>query len=326
LEIDATEWESVKVVSNKDHSSLKGHIPLITGKLQEFNPYCVLKFTHNRVRKENSRKTNTAYFHGKAVCKFSGCTKYKFTIKKRPRSGKRIKIHVNITGQISHKKCDMPQRRHIRGKQRVSMAKLAKEKGPAEVFYHNLSAADEDAIKLGNLNNVPSKAALRQMLHEVISSELEDRDVFKEIDIISETLKDIMPGGYIQYFAKKPLNVIMYTDAQISFLHKLIKEKSAEMYLDATGSVVDKVPEQDSSVLYYALVVKGDGSNPIYILEKKSSMYSKTTCLPRPLLGFPCLIFYSCIVIKCYFVSNISVYSVSVSYKHISNISAYSAA
>ncbi|XP_052216774.1 uncharacterized protein LOC127834780 isoform X2 [Dreissena polymorpha] len=229
--------------------------------MKEYNPYCVLRFGHNRVRKKGSRKTHTSYFTGKAECKFRGCTKYSFCIIKDPKAGKRVKMKVRVSGKIAHPE-DVIHGRHIGGEQRNNLKEILKKKGPAETFYDNIGNADRVSLANGNFNYVPSKTALRMMLQKVINSEILDRDVFREVDVINDTSEQMMPAGYVQYFAKKPLNIILFTNTQIKMYTKAVKSGNLHLYLDATGSVIDKVPYQRTRLLYYAIVIEGAGNNP----------------------------------------------------------------
>jgi hypothetical protein len=46
------------------------------------------------------------------------------------------------------------------------------------------------------------------MLQEIVRDELLDRDSFREIEMVKNCLKNIMPEGYVQYYKKKHLNYI----------------------------------------------------------------------------------------------------------------------
>jgi hypothetical protein len=102
------------------------------------NLYCVLKFTKNHVKRDDSRKAACPFFVGKACCKFAGCTRYTFTIKKKPKKGKSVKVKVEVIGDVKHEK-GVFHRHRVTGKQRIGMANLSKEKGPTETFYDNLA-------------------------------------------------------------------------------------------------------------------------------------------------------------------------------------------
>lgn len=54
----------------------------------------------------------------------------------------------------------------------------------------------------------------------------------------------------------------MYTEQGMGILvSHLRKNHNTSLYLDATGGIVSKIPSQDKRVLYYALVLPGDGFN-----------------------------------------------------------------
>ncbi|KAH3830311.1 hypothetical protein DPMN_103551 [Dreissena polymorpha] len=121
---------------------------------------------------------------------------------------------------------------------------------------------------------MPSKPALRLMLHDVINNEHLDRDVFREVDVINDTLEHVMPGGYVQYFANKPLKIIMFTKTQKMYTDA-VKSRHLRLYLDDTGSVIEKVHDQQSRVMYYAVVIEGAGNNsPIPVAEFKSNRHT----------------------------------------------------
>lgn len=238
-----------------------GHTKLFAQKVAEQVPFCSLSFKHNRVKKEGSKKRDAPFYRGSAICKFENCLKYEFTITNPPQPGRNVKIRVRITGNLCHEPNQI-KRRNVTGQDRVQMAKTVKDIGASETFYQNLANAADESLVYGNYDTVPSKLALRQMLHELITTEMFDRDVFREIDIVCNVTKDYIQGGYVKLYSKEPFSLIMFTDRQILLLRELIKSGSGNLYFDATGSVISKVPGQNERILYYALVAKGNMKNP----------------------------------------------------------------
>jgi hypothetical protein len=225
FKIPYDEWMSqVTVCTNKKNLFLRGHIPLLHKHISIRNPFCVLKFCKNYIKKPDSRKSRCPYFRGTAICKFVACTQYEFVIKKSPRQGKRIKVNVEVTGSVNHSE-GVINRRRTTGKERVQMSKLAKEKGPTETFYENLSNATNESLLAGNYNNVPTKSALRKMVKDLVNDELIDRDVYREIDIVSQVTEDCLGSAYVHYMAKKPFGLLLYTDAQLQMLGDRIRKK-----------------------------------------------------------------------------------------------------
>lgn len=264
--IEDHEWAKVTISEGK-RRSLKGHIPVINKKLEQEECKCVLIFKQNRVKKENSRKRSTPFFVGTAVCKHKDCLKYSFKINKTPRSGKRVKVRVKISGRFNHS-VSKKERRNIVKEERERMQEALLKKGADETYYENLSSAKIENLKNANYNHVPNKMALRKMLQEVISKEFMDRDIFREIEIVSDVLDEHFAGGYVRFYSKQPFGVLLFSDTQIKIAMDAIKEGKGAMYLDATGSVVNKVPEQPHKVFYYSLVIRGnDGDPPLPVAD-----------------------------------------------------------
>ncbi|KAL0199342.1 hypothetical protein M9458_007882, partial [Cirrhinus mrigala] len=85
-----------------------------------------------------------------------------------------------------------------------------------------------------------------------------------------------MPG-YIQHFQVNPFGAHLYTEVGLSILvHHLREKKPVSLYLDATGGVVSKIPEQSKRVLYYALTLPGRGRDapPLPVCEMLSNEHS----------------------------------------------------
>ena len=60
---------------------------------------------------------------------------------------------------------------------RQNIAENVKEAGASETYYINMASASAESLHHVNYDNVPSKPALRQMLHEKTNKELLDRDI-----------------------------------------------------------------------------------------------------------------------------------------------------
>lgn len=85
-----------------------------------------------------------------------------------------------------------------------------------------------------------------------------------------------MPG-YIQHFQVNPFGTHLYTEVGLSILVQHLGEKRhVSLYLDATGGVVSKIPEQSKRVLYYALTLPGRGRDapPLPVCEMLSNEHS----------------------------------------------------
>ena len=91
---------------------------------------------------------------------------------------------------------------------------------------------------------------------------------------------NITNGGYIQHLQVDPFGLHMYTDASVRILIEHLKRKEpVTLYIDATGGVVTKIPNQPKRVLYYAMVLPGSGREqpPLPVSELLSNEHSVPT-------------------------------------------------
>ncbi|KAG9260553.1 hypothetical protein AMEX_G256 [Astyanax mexicanus] len=85
-----------------------------------------------------------------------------------------------------------------------------------------------------------------------------------------------MPG-YIQHYQVNPFGVHMYSETGISILVQHLRRKDpVTLYLDATGGVVSKIPNQAKRVLYYSLTLAGKGRDapPVPVCEMLTNEHS----------------------------------------------------
>ena len=115
---------------------------------------------------------------------------------------------------------------------------------PSKVFHRRLANLDENSFMTGNFKNVPtSKNIIRQCSHEYRQSILIDKDVYQNIQMLTEKyISDLefksIPG-FIQYFSIQPLTPALWTQSVVEFFHKMSDEHS--LVVDATGSIAHKL-------------------------------------------------------------------------------------
>lgn len=107
-------------------------------------------------------------------------------------------------------------------------------------------------------------------------------DVLMEMYLTQNTMKECdtrfhrMPG-YVQHFQIDPFGVHMYTETGLSIIVQHLRKKTpVALYLDATGNVTSKIPDQAKRVFYYALTLPGAGRNapPLPVCEMLTNEHS----------------------------------------------------
>lgn len=167
MHITKEEWEKIQPDRKQGYQTLKkGWSELFSSKMNEVNKCCVLCFKYNRVKSNQSRKKSTVYWHGKAVCKFPGCTKYTLTIPRKPHKNQiNISIRVHVIGGIYHSGAEM-FKRHCRQTEREHLKSKLGEFTPMHLHTKQLTVADEVKVKVGNMNDIKSLPVLQKISSE----------------------------------------------------------------------------------------------------------------------------------------------------------------
>ena len=79
--LDNGEWNSIYYTDVEGRGRLnRNWTNLISNKFSIVNSFCVLKFKNYWIKKNSSRKVKSSFFQASAVCKFSNCYSFYFTI------------------------------------------------------------------------------------------------------------------------------------------------------------------------------------------------------------------------------------------------------
>ncbi|XP_048017998.1 uncharacterized protein LOC125249699 [Megalobrama amblycephala] len=145
-------------------------------------------------------------------------------------------------------------------------------------FDSTLQTTPTEELLAGSMTECLSKKVLKVIRSEIRKQEY--INTMKEIFLMQTIFKDIderyfkLPG-YIQHFGMNSFSVHLYTELGINILvHHLQSRSPVCLYLDATGGVVSKIPEQPNPVLYYALTLPGNAGRdapPLPICELLSN-------------------------------------------------------
>lgn len=218
----------------------------------------------------------------KASCTFPSCpAKYSFTMQSNPTAlDQDVKLLVQQTGDIQHKLSEKKARQATN----LKRGKIAKSltHGPSQHFYSTLQSTPKEQLLTGNMSECLNKKVLKVIGSEMRKKESIHSDIFLEIYLLQTLLKEcgtkfFRIPGYIQLFSMNPFIVHLYTECGLSILvHHLRSRSPVALYLDATGGVVSKIPEQAKCVLYYAVVLPGNDRDapPLPICEMLSNDHS----------------------------------------------------
>ena len=160
--------------------------------------------------------------------------------------------------------------------------------GVSAEYYRRLSTTPILELVSGNLTKSLNKNIFRVIAAEVQKSRKLHDNVLLEMQLMQDIMKEcdssyyIIPG-YVHHLQVNSLGIHLYTETALSILvHHLRMKKPVSLYLDATGGMVSKPPEDKRRVLYCALPGHGQDAPPLPVTEVISNEHS----VP-PLRGVP---------------------------------------
>ena len=278
--ITKKQWD--KITPKHDMNKLRSPwTDILYNEFLKENPCCTLAYKYQHVKKSHSHKKKCHYFSAKAKCTFDDCAAvYIFSKRKKPKStDRKIRFQVIRIGAVTHRK----NLRRFRPAKYLRRGKIAKAitKGVSNFHYAMLKKTPVDEIIAGNITRSMTKDVLKKISSEVKKSSRLHNDVMLELmltqKVIRESSSHASFKGYLQHLQIDPFGLHLYTQGGLNILAEHLKKPSpVTLYLDATGSVVQKIPDQNKKVLYYALVLPGMGkdSPPLPVTELVSNSHS----------------------------------------------------
>ena len=163
LELD--EWHNVNSPDSAGSLRLnRNWTNLFAKKLSELNPKCVLKFKNYWIKKDNSRKSHSPYFQGWAVCKFTNCLSFHFSIEKKidPKEIDTVAVQFKCEGTFSLEHFDgsTTHSRNLSGIEREKMGNVLVQSPINTIFYKQFNSTNNKGLPHGNLQ---SQACLRRV-------------------------------------------------------------------------------------------------------------------------------------------------------------------
>ena len=234
-------------------------------------PSCALSFSYNHVRRQQSQKVNSPFWLGRAQCRTGNCIHVRMSIQDEPVANEDARVDVEVTGVCRHVGdveefvVERPNRRQLRSDRRAESADLltSSQQSATELHYRRLGEMSDKEVVAGNTTACQTPSVLRQAAYERRRSEHLHEDVVFELEIARECWEASTTGvhmnGYIQQLGIHPFHALFYTEGQVAAYVAQCKTASgATVHVDATGSVVCRIPGQKSTMYYCMLLAEGN--------------------------------------------------------------------
>ena len=209
-------------------------------------------------------RQNAASFYAVGTCKNSSCVTFNFRTTERVEYPYReINISVLTSSNTICHKVDEVHRREVTGESRKTVAKELEIIYPCKMELLMLAKVDTNVFDFGNQNNALSKMILQKIFSENNSkTDLHPNFYHFMVKLIDETDGRWIGkkfNGYIQSLSFKPFYVILFTERQLQYLLKLLREgKKIFLYFDATGTLIACLPGVDGPIYTYVVCLPGE--------------------------------------------------------------------
>ena len=282
--LNASEWSAIKPAEGSNKLVGKW-TNLLSNKFSNVNKCCVLIFDYHWVKKNDSRKKSMKYCRVQALCKFKGCCRYDLTIRHEPKpKASKVKFSIVRTGEVIHNMGEV-HKRHTRTEERQTIAGKLNIEGTSNYYYQQYAEMDEAAKLSGNINQPKTLNVLRKIKSDAQKECQLDTDMMQEVRIVQMFLRQQQKStsgdsGFVKLFSVDPFKVHMYSNRQLLLYLEANKAQKGVLHFDATGSLIKKVPQQDSKrILLYSLVITNPvkGRVAIPVAEMISNTHYGTT-------------------------------------------------
>ena len=187
-------------------------------------------------------------------------------------AGAQVRVDVHVTGVCQHVGAtvhvERPNRRQLRSTERAEAATLLTSSRDTahELYVRRMAELSDAELRAANVTAAQTPAVLRQAAYERSRSERLHEDLVLELEVARQCWETSMPGshvdGFIQQLGLYPFHVVFYTEQQLlAYVHQCKSQSGAVVHVDATGSIVNRIPNQKTP--YYYCLLLADGSLPV---------------------------------------------------------------
>ncbi len=286
-----SEWRDIPVKhitgrsEQSDHRAFAGnYTAFFSNLLKKLNPYCCWVFKKNYIKKQDSRKRNSPYWRGNALCKY-GDVGVDLVIEDRDQGVMKIKFSNDVEHDVTN-----PKAKRISGAKRSDLISDAWKTtaNPSKMHRDQLLGIDSDffaagirtgaGITCGTMKGIKEEANKQHQSDSNLAKSLselqttianqDERDAIK----LGQTWRKFF--GYIQLCNIKPdLNIVLFNEASVRLYHELSARDI--IYIDATGNLFAKETPYNR-LLYYAMILRSPypKNTPIPIVEYISSRHT----------------------------------------------------
>lgn len=256
--IPEDEWKELRKRQHKNHFKSLHWTNVMAEGIRSVHPFCSFAFKRHSVKPIGSNRKGPL-FTCSAYCLFEDCP-VEVQVKVLDESS--LKANLMFKGETVKHSCEELKRRPVRADQRQVIADSLTTKLPRSLYLENLGKLDQSIIDSGCRDQVPTTGVLKTLSWSARKKHRRHQDDMLSLQAMFEEERG-SEEAVIQKIIMHPKGIMLWSEKTIKIFHERCKEDI--VYLDATGSIVQKGKCPSGPFYVYELVVRNPrkGSSPV---------------------------------------------------------------
>ncbi len=221
---------------------------VIAKGIESVHPYCSIAFKRHHIKIKGSKRRGPL-FHCLGYCTFADCP---VCVEVTVTDESTLKAVVTFQGgEVCHSLEEL-KRRPVRADERHNFAKQLESILPRALHLQNLEKIDSMVFESGCRDKAPTPAVLKNISW---NSRKKARRHLNEILCLQKMVEERTDSEKIlQKVLLHPRGVMLWSQSLIRLFHQ--RYKTDVVYIDATGSIIQKAKGKSGPFYIYELVVR----------------------------------------------------------------------
>lgn len=230
---------------------------VISKGIHSVHPYCSIAFKRHHVKIKGSKRKGPL-FHCLGYCTFADCP---VCVEVTITHESTLKAIVTFQGDEVCHSLEELRRRHVRADERDILAKQLESTLPRALYLQNLENIESTVFESGCRDNAPTPAVLKNISWNSRKKACRHHNEVLSLQKMVEERTD--SEKVLQKVLLHPRGVMLWSQDSIRLFHQ--RCKTDVVYIDATGSIIQKGKGRSAPFYVYELVVRHPkkGASPV---------------------------------------------------------------
>ncbi|XP_028991434.2 uncharacterized protein LOC114846544 isoform X3 [Betta splendens] len=256
--IPEADWNHLRSKQHKCRFKTLDWTNVIAQGIRSVHPFCSFAFKRHTVKAAGSIRTGPL-FSCAGYCRFEECPVEVFVEVNNELS---LKATVTFKGDKVWHSCNVLKRRPVRANDRPTTADVLTTKLPRSLYLDNLGKLPESVVDSGCRDQVPTPGTLKTLSWDNKRKKRSHTNDLLSLQKMHEEEQGSQ-DAIIQKIQMHPKGVMLWSKKMLSLFYQRCRDDI--VYLDATGSIIQKEKGRSAPFYVYELVVRhpSKGSSPV---------------------------------------------------------------